>query len=313
MDISVIVQALAPVLFLLGLGFLAGRTGQFDASQTRVFSALALRYAIPAALFLGMAHFDRSLLLEQGTLVLIILFFYTGFFIAGYALLRVLKISALNSALFAYAGTSKAATIYGLVALTPIFGAELGRGMVGLCALVMNLSQLSFALYMFNSATLPAGQKVQVWDITRRTITNPLVLAPALGAVVSLGGFSIPALVGDVLDPLAHAAGAIALFACGLGMASFKMQFNSHAVALVTLIALVVQPVLFFLLLRLFDLSGPVAQAAFVISTFPIAAKALLFAETYESEEGEIATMLLVTSLAMVVMLPLSLWASRFL
>jgi len=76
-----LITAIAPVILIFGLGFWSGKHHRFDADQARGFSQLALGVALPAALFLGMAHFDRGLLLQQGPIVLVMLVGFGGFFL----------------------------------------------------------------------------------------------------------------------------------------------------------------------------------------------------------------------------------------
>ncbi|MGQ3676393.1 AEC family transporter [Xanthobacter sp. TB0139] len=313
MDISLVIHVVGPVFVLLGLGYFAGRTQQFNTEQMRGLSLLVLRYAMPAAIFLGMAHFDRDVLVQQGPLVLVMLFFYSGLFVLGYGLLLLLKQEPLRAALLSYTSTSKAATVYGLVVLVQLFGTDLGRAMVGLSALIMNLTQLSAAVYLFKSAAAKGGERPSLIAAIRRTALDPLVLAPALGAAVALSGYKLPFMVSDVLEPLAQSAGAIAIFSAGLGMATFRLRLRSPVIALGGLVNLVVIPALFFGLLIFFDISGPVAQAAFMVCMLPVATKALLFAEVYEEEEGEAASILLLTSLALLVTIPIGIELNRFL
>jgi malonate transporter and related proteins len=54
MSLHNLIAALLPVLFVLLLGFVAGRRHEFDADQTIGFSKLAQRFSLPAALFVGM-------------------------------------------------------------------------------------------------------------------------------------------------------------------------------------------------------------------------------------------------------------------
>src|SRR4051794_8725440 len=62
---AILTSAIAPVLLVLALGYAAGKHHSFSADQAKGLSRLALAYALPAALFLGMAHFNRALLLQQ--------------------------------------------------------------------------------------------------------------------------------------------------------------------------------------------------------------------------------------------------------
>ncbi|NHO34417.1 AEC family transporter [Acetobacter fallax] len=65
MNINILITAIAPVIFIIVLGFAAGVRKDFSIAEAKGFSRLALRYALPVALFLGMARFDRDLLLQR--------------------------------------------------------------------------------------------------------------------------------------------------------------------------------------------------------------------------------------------------------
>jgi predicted permease len=139
MSLQILISAIAPVILILGLGFAAGKHHSFSADQAKGFGRLALQFALPAALFLGMAHFDRQLLMRQGPVVIVMLIGYSGFFVAGYFILRLLRTNKLQAVLFSYAASSTAVPIFGLTVLVPIYGEAVGAGIVGLAALVTNL------------------------------------------------------------------------------------------------------------------------------------------------------------------------------
>jgi auxin efflux family transporter len=98
MNLSVLISAIAPVLVMLALGFGAGRQRAFDADQAKGLSHLALSFALPAALFLGMAHFNRSLLLQQGPVVLVMLIGYAALYPILFVVMRALGLDKLLSA-----------------------------------------------------------------------------------------------------------------------------------------------------------------------------------------------------------------------
>lgn len=70
MNIAGLVSALVPVFFVLALGYFAGKRNAFDADQAAGLSKLALSFALPASLFVGMSGIPENLLLQQGRLVL---------------------------------------------------------------------------------------------------------------------------------------------------------------------------------------------------------------------------------------------------
>lgn len=311
-DVPTLISALAPVLLVLGLGFAAGKHHSFDEDQTRGLSRLALTYALPAALFLSMAHFDRQTLVEQGPVALVMLAGYSGLYLVLYWLLRRARLDRLEAALLGYTFSSSSVPVYGLTILTPIYGTETGGAVVGLVALITNLAQVSLAVFLLESAARPQGAKLSITSAVGRSAANPLVWAPVLGGVMALTGIHLSPYVATVLAPLAAAASGVAIFAAGLVIASHRAKLSPLVLA-GTLTVLAVQPAIFFLLMKLGALSGDIPGAAIAASAFPNATVAVLFAQQYRTAQTETASIMLVTTLAMVVSIPLALGAASYL
>src|SRR5258707_5296139 len=91
MNVGGLVGALLPVFFVLALGYLAGKRNEFDADQAAGLSKLALGFALPASLFVGMTEIPRELLLQQGRLVLALILAHVGLFLVAWLLLRKVK------------------------------------------------------------------------------------------------------------------------------------------------------------------------------------------------------------------------------
>jgi hypothetical protein len=313
MNIQILLSAMIPVILVLGLGFAAGKHNSFTMDQTGGFSRLALQFALPAALFLGMAHFDRHLLLQQGPVVLVMLIGYSGFFLAGYWILRAMRLNKLEATLFSYAASSTAAPIFGLTVLVPIYGEEVGTGIVGLAALVTNLAQVSIAIFLLQSAAAKQDSSPSVWTTIGRVAMNPLVWAPVLGAVFALTGWRLSPLVSTGLRPLAVSAAGVAIFAGGLTLAAFPMKLTSRAVILGTLACIVLKPALFFLMIKGGHLSGALVNATFVASAMPTATLAVLLAQEYGAYQAEMAGIMLLTTVGMLVAVPTSIALSAYL
>lgn len=307
MSLQILLSAIAPVILILGLGFAAGKHRSFTADQTRGLSSLALQYALPAALFLGMAHFDRQLLLRQGPIVIVMLIGYSAFFLAGYAMLRLLRTNKLQAVLFSYTVSSTAAPIYGLTVLVPIFGETVGTGIVGLSALVTNLAQVSIAIFLLQSAVTNKDSSPSVFATVGRSAMNPLVWAPVLGVIFALLGWRLSPLVSTGLRPLAVSAAGVAIFASGLTLAAFPMKLTSRAVIVGTLVCILLKPGLFFLMIKGGHLIGPMVNATFVASAMPTSTLSVLLAQQYGAYEAEIAGMMLLTTVGMLVLVPASM------
>jgi len=301
-----VVAAIAPVFLILLLGFVAGKRKRFTMEQARGFSLLTLHYTLPVALFLGMAQFRRDLLMQQGALILVMIVGYAVLFPVAFWVLRAFGMEKLKAVLLGYTVASTATPIYGLTVLVPIFGMEAGTGVVGMAALVTNLAQVSVAIAMLAAAS-GEGDGVSAGMIFRRTVSNPLVLGPVLGALVSASGYAVPGVVISTLKPFAVAASGVAIFACGLALAFYPVRLLSRVVVLGSLACLVVQPVVFFGCIKLLGVGSAMAKATFVSSVMPTSTPTVLFAHQYRTCEAETASIMLVTTLAMVVTIPVCL------
>ena len=307
-----LISALAPVLLVLALGFAAGKHHSFDEDQTKGFSHLALTYALPAALFLSMAHFKRDVLLAQAPIALIMLAGYTGLYLLLYGLLRVAKRGKLEAALLGYTFTSSSVPVFGLTVLTPIYGQDTGSAVVGLVSLITNLAQVSTAVFLMESASPSSGQRVSVLQSIGRSATNPLVWAPVVGGVLAFLGLQLSPYVAATLEPLAAAAGGVAIFASGLVLAAHRVML-SPLVVIGSLIVMALQPAPFFLGLKLGDISGMIASATLVAGAFPNATIAILFAQQYRTAEAETASIMLITTVGMILTIPLAMLVSAYL
>src|SRR6202051_1856709 len=140
MNLSGLVGALLPVFFVLALGYGAGKGDAFDANQAAGLSKLAVSFALPASLFVGMTEIPRNLLLQQGRLVLALMLAHVGlFFVAWVVLGFIQSLRGTPAIIYALMLSTSATPVFGLAVLKPILGPT-SAGAVGLVALAINLT-----------------------------------------------------------------------------------------------------------------------------------------------------------------------------
>lgn len=74
-------SALLPVLFVMGLGALAGYAKQFDRDQVQGLNELVLEFALPGTLFVGIVTTSRSSLVAAVPFVMALLIAFVGLFV----------------------------------------------------------------------------------------------------------------------------------------------------------------------------------------------------------------------------------------
>ncbi len=317
MNIGGLVGALLPVFFVLALGYFAGKRNTFDADQAAGLSKLALGFALPASLFVGMTEIPRELLLQQGRLVLALILAHVGLFLVAWFLLRRLKpLQGPASIIWALMLATSATPVFGIAVLQPLLG-DTSAGTVGLVALAINLvvPTAIILLEMGSSGSEAASatssaRRVQIVSGLKSGLKSPLLWAPVLGIVVVLVGLRIPKEVASCFAMIGSATSGVAVFTVGLTLAAHAFHL-SKAVLLGTLGRITVQTAVLFALLHLLHVQSPFAREALVCCSFPLATIVVLLAAKYKAMEAESASALLLSTLSLVVSVPIIIAVSR--
>ena len=373
MNIGGLVGALVPVFFVLALGFFAGKRNAFDADQAAGLSKLAVSYALPASLFVGMTTIPKDLLLQQGRLVLALILSHAGLFLVAWACLRLAKtLSGTAAIIYALMLSTSATPVFGLAVLQPLLGPT-SAGAVGLVALAINLTVPPAVILLEMDAASKRQQilsnstknltaslgaiPIQADAVLKRqkilsnsiknlaaspTVTllemepeskqhqvassgakqnpilsgikaglqSPLLWAPILGIAIVLAGYHLPKILASSFELIGSATSGVAVFAVGLVLAAHPISL-SRAVLIGTLGRITVQSAVLFALVHFLHVISPFAREALVCCSFPLATVVVLFAARYKSSEAESASMLLFSTLALAVTVPVMLWLSR--
>lgn len=317
MNIAGLVGALLPVFFVLVLGYIAGKRHTFDAVQAAGFSKLALGFALPAALFVSMTDIRRDLLLQQGKLVLALLLAHVGLFLLSLLVLQCIQsLKGAGAIICALMLSSSATPVFGIAVLQPLLG-DTSAGTVGLVALAINLVMPMAIIFLeVNGAKTTANapgamrQPSPVIGGLKAGIKSPLLWAPILGIVVVLIGFHIPGAVASSFEMIGSATSGVAVFTVGLTLAAHTFHL-SKTVLLGTLGRVTVQTAVLYVLFQLLQVSGPFAREALVCTSFPMATAVVLFAAKYRALEAETASILLLSTIVLLVTVPLTLVIAR--
>jgi len=314
MNIGGLVGALLPVFFVLALGYLAGKRNEFDADQAAGLSKLALSFALPASLFVGMTEIPRELLLQQSRLVLALILAHVGLFLVAWILLRRLKtLQGPASIICALMLATSATPVFGIAVLQPLLG-DTSAGTVGLVALAINLVVPTAIILLESSGTgaAPAvtSPRAKVLSGLKSGLKSPLLWAPVLGIFVVLVGLRIPKEVASCFAMIGSATSGVAVFTVGLTLAAHAFHL-SKAVLLSTLGRITVQTAVLFALLHLLHVQSAFAREALVCCSFPLATIVVLLAAKYKALEAESASALLLSTLSLVVTVPIIIAISR--
>ena len=301
-SISVIIQALVPVAFVILLGLLAGRRGLVKPAQSGVLSALALDFCLPALLFAATAQMT----LAQ--------FENWRFFVGIAAGLLIVYLIALALSLYVF---RKPVATSGLQALNSAFPNMAFMGVPVLIAVIGTSAVLSvvignlissFLLLPLTLTLLESGKPRGAGDggksVALRSVLGavkqPLVWAPLAGIVFALLQVPLPHVAVKSLDLIGSATSGVALFALGLVLSGQRLRVGRAALLNVAF-KIVFQPLVMLALAVLLDVTGIYRRELILLAALPTASMTAMFAVQYDVYVAESdATILLSTTLSIV-------------
>ena len=309
-------QVLLPVLFVLALGYWAGRAKQFDSDQVAGLNALVLDYALPALLFVSVARAPRALLLSEEAFVLALIVDGLGLFVvvalvSVFLLRHTISAAAIQSGSVTYANVG----YIGIPILTPLFG-QSSLFSVAVAALVLNITVVPLMVTMIaygQQGSLSGGVRDLAATIGRSlgdSFSQPFVWAPLLAMILVLLGLRVPREIENMLDLIGGATSGVALFVAGIILAAFRITITFETVGN-TLVKTAVQPAIMALLVVALGITRPPRAEAVVIYSLSTAAMCPMLAVRYKVYEAEAASTFLLTTLAMVVVVPIIVTLAR--
>ncbi len=291
--IETILASLVPVFFVMVLGFVAGLTKDIDNRNIGSLNALVMDFALPAALFTAMAQTPREAMIGQANLALVLLLAMLIVFAAAFVIeTRVFGTDRRESALSALTASAPNVGSAGLPVIAAVFSRSASVSVavaVAIAAIVMTPLSL-----MLLEAAGPGQQSVR--KIVRGALVKPIVIAPVLGLLLSLGGISLPSLLDSGLTLVGQGASGAALFLTGLVLSAQPFRFNMN-VGVGAVLKNIVQPALAGALALLL-LQGAEARVAVVLMAVPSGAFGVLFAIRYGVQSAQIGTTLIVSTVA---------------
>jgi len=278
---------LLPVFGLIFAGFACRRLGVLGPAAASELNRFVVWLALPAMLFDILAHatwhelYQPDFVAAFGGACLII---FVGVAAVRLFLGRPLADASIDGLAAAYPNTGYVGFPLCLLA----FGrASLTPTTIATILVVCVLFGIAIVLIEIGLQSERRPHRLVI-KVVRSLLRNPLLVAPALGAVVSGTHVALPASVETFLKLLGGAASPCALVSLGLFLAerrSGKKAAPGESSWWITLTKLVVQPVLtWWLAARVFALPEPLVQMAVILAAMPTGTGPYMLAEYYQRE-----------------------------
>lgn len=289
-----------PIFALILTGWVARKSGALGANATREVNRLVVYLALPALLFDIMAHAKPAEIWDPG----FTLAFSIGCFVVFAATLwwRLAKRRHLADATID--GLNASYANVGFIGF-PLVLALLGNGGMAptLVATIVTVCILFAAAIVLIEVGLQTERRRR--DIVAKTffslVRNPLLVAPALGALVMVSGGHPPVPMDRFLKLLGGAASPCALIALGLFLAGTTNDAANQRVSTAGILVglkLIAQPMVTWVVAGpLMGLPPVTIHTAVVLAALPTGTGSFMLAEFYGREAGLTGRVVLASTL----------------
>lgn len=293
-------------------GYLAGRVRILDDAASAALNAFVYWFALPAVLFLGIARRRIDEIFNWpfvGAFLGAMLIVYALGSLIGWLIHRepgpVVNMQGLNAAFSntGYMGIPLFLAAFGPDKLAPAILATvlMSTVMTGTAIIVLEL---------LRNAGRGLGRAFV--DVGVALAKNPLIIATAAGAAISVAQLPLPIPIVNFTEILGASAGPCALFAIGLFLAGRPLAADLGEVGWICALKLLWQPLITWALIEtLFPLEPEWHSAAILLAALPMGALTFVVAQRYEVYVERTSAAILISTVLSVPTLSVLLALSR--
>ncbi len=296
----------APLFLLIAVGYALTRWGRWPKSASEALTQFVFSVAIPALLFRLMSDFSRMPPVDAMLLVAFfgacIVVFIIGRFVS-YAMFH--RDGAAQS-VFALGGIFSNSVLLGV----PVAKITLGETSIPAVSLIVIFN----ALLLWTLVTVSvewSRHGTWSWSGFRNTawgvLTNSVVASILAGTLFGFTGIHLPGVVDETLLLVSQAAVPLSLIALGMGLAEYGTREGWRESAAITVLKLVVQPTVVWLLARALNLPPSETQAVVLLAAMPVGANVYLMSREFRTMEGPVASSLVLSTAIAAATTPITL------
>lgn len=307
MNITIVLQQMIIIFFLIGLGFLLFHTKQLSETTSQQISGLIVNLTNPATLICS--AFNDGPKVDYHTLItafLVFIVIYIFLVIAGILIPLILKVPR------KYHYSYKMLTVFGNVGFIgiPLASAVLGPEsliFVSINNLIFNMVIYTYGITLLEKAGQEqTGQKTDKSSFSLKKIINAGTISAVLTIVFYMIDLPIPVVLSTTLSYIGKSTTLLSMLVLGVSIAqmSVKTTFTNPKLYLFVLIRQILIPIACLFLLRNLISDRLLTDSAVLLLTVPAGNMSLMFSKQMELEADTISQGILLTTILCLITIP---------
>lgn len=294
---TILLNVIAPVFGIMGLGALAVKIKVLDSSAVRGLVLFVFNFAIPILLFRSLASTELPPDIEWSFLLSYfgssLLVFSAGMALGKFVFGRTLQ----DRAIFGMGACFSNTVLIGIPIIFTAYGPEATLPTLLIIAfhgpILMSLTAGIIRIGEGGQVTLAGQGRMIVMELIR----NPIIAGIILGILANLIAFTIPEPIDRMAEMVGSTAVPTALFALGSSLAGYRLTGDVHPALLLSGLKLLIHPALvWFFAVVVFGLEGIWVPVAVTMAAMPSGINVYLFGARYDAAPGVAARTVLLTN-----------------
>jgi predicted permease len=288
----------APLFTLMALGFVAVKYQVLAQEAIPGIARFVLVFCIPAIIVANLAKNSPSDIFNSDYVAIYAIAAVATFFISLGSIRLVTQREAKQTSALAIGAAMPNSIFVGYPILLQVMP-DMAAQVLVVCILVENLVVLPIALLTTEYFSADHKDKTlygSLLSIFKRLTSNPILIAIAVGLVLSISSIQLPSFVDDSLAVLAKAAGGAALIVIGGSLVGNSIREDFSTLGVIAGAKLVVQPALALILIALWwDFDRQWQIALLVITASPMFTIYPILAAPYGAAKTAASSLMLTT------------------
>jgi malonate transporter and related proteins len=283
-----------PVFCLIGIGYIARRSGIVGERTGEGLSDFVFTLAVPCLLFGTLARAEIPAVQPWGYWIAYFSGVAVTWTIAMMVARRGFGRQGPELVVAGFAAAQSNTVLVGIPIILKAYGSE---GAVPLALLLA----VHLPITMTAATIMAEGRSASPLDLAKRLLSHPIIIGIILGTLARPFISAFPEPFWKVVDGLGGTVTTCALISLGIAMHRYGLKSGIGLAAILSSLKLVLHPLLVFVLaLHVFDMPHAWAGVAVLFAACPCGINAYLFAERYRQGAGDAsAAIALSTGLAL--------------
>jgi predicted permease len=288
------------VLFLiLIIGIIAKRFNAVSESMSKGLTGIILNISLPALIINSMRFdFSPETLLKSGKMFLISTIIQVACMVIAVPVTRLFKIQGTKRNVFQFMLVFSNVGFMGYPVINAIYGAQ--------GVFYTALYNLSFNALCWTFGIMIISNKKEN-SISFKNLINPGIISILIGFAVFVFSIKLPAPVASTLEMLGSMTTPLSMLMIGfiLSDLSIKQTFSDPMVFIMSVFRLLIIPLFFLWVLKLFLSDQVLLGVSVVMAAMPAAANTAIFASKYDSDAYTASKCIFVSTFLSIATIPL--------